>query len=155
SSDGKTVLTSSHDRTARLWDADTGKPRGGPLQHPAEVQCADLSPDGKTVVTVGDSIRMWDVVTGRVKIIAEGNLRVVCFSPDAKTFLTGTWYDGAAMWDAPTGGLLHRLAHPDLVRAAAYRRDGAECLTGCDDGKARRWDVATGRPVGELLTHGG
>ncbi len=31
SPDGKTVLTGSHDHTARLWDARTGAPRGKPM----------------------------------------------------------------------------------------------------------------------------
>ena len=33
SPDGKTVLTGSDDKTARLWDAATGKPIGPPLAH--------------------------------------------------------------------------------------------------------------------------
>ena len=33
SPDGKTVLTGSDDRTARLWDAATGRPLGHPMTH--------------------------------------------------------------------------------------------------------------------------
>jgi len=45
--DGKTVLTGGGDKTARLWDADTGKPVGPPLQHQAFVRLVGFSPDGK------------------------------------------------------------------------------------------------------------
>ena len=38
SPDGKTVLTGSHDRTARLWDATTGKPVGTAMQHEGAVE---------------------------------------------------------------------------------------------------------------------
>jgi WD40 repeat protein/tRNA A-37 threonylcarbamoyl transferase component Bud32 len=154
--DGKTVLTSSHDRSVRLWDALTGKPCSGPLMHPVEVQFADLSPDGKTALTASNEVRTWDVATGKpTMIITESDARVVCFAPDAKTILTGTFHHGAALWDAATGRLLHRLAHADLVRAVAYRWDAAEFITGCHDGKARRWDTRTGQPIGEPLVHAG
>ena len=32
SPDGKRIVTASEDKTARLWDADTGKPIGEPLR---------------------------------------------------------------------------------------------------------------------------
>ena len=33
SPDGKTILTGSFDKTARLWDAATGRPLGQPMEH--------------------------------------------------------------------------------------------------------------------------
>src|SRR5262249_49321481 len=33
SPDGQSILTASTDHTARLWNAATGQPRSGPLQH--------------------------------------------------------------------------------------------------------------------------
>ena len=51
SPDGKTVLTGSGDKTARLWDAATGQPLGPPLTHQATVYAVAFSPDGKTVLT--------------------------------------------------------------------------------------------------------
>ena len=49
SPDGKTVLTGSDDKTARLWDASTGQPIGQPLTHQDAVRAVAFSPDGKTV----------------------------------------------------------------------------------------------------------
>src|SRR5262249_55497124 len=51
SPDGKSVVTASWDKTARLWDSATGKPLGPPLQHQNGVVAVAFSPDGKTVVT--------------------------------------------------------------------------------------------------------
>ena len=51
SPDGKTVLTGSCDKTARLWDAATGQPIGQPLAHQGAVGAVAFSPDGKTVLT--------------------------------------------------------------------------------------------------------
>ena len=50
SPDGKTVLTGSEDKTARLWDAATGRPLGEPMTHQGMVSAVAFSPDGKTVL---------------------------------------------------------------------------------------------------------
>src|SRR5262249_45420487 len=47
SPDGRTVLTASQDNTARLWDAATGQPVGGPLPHQKSMAWgAEFSPNG-------------------------------------------------------------------------------------------------------------
>ena len=44
SPDGKTVLTGSEDKTARLWDAATGQPLGQPLTHQGRGQGRGVQP---------------------------------------------------------------------------------------------------------------
>src|SRR4051812_11771634 len=47
--DGKRVVTASDDKTARLWDADSGKELFILRGHQAEVKEAAFSPDGRLV----------------------------------------------------------------------------------------------------------
>ena len=51
SPDGKTVLTGSIDKTARLWDATTGQAPRLPMTHQHAVFAVAFSPDGETVLT--------------------------------------------------------------------------------------------------------
>ena len=52
SPDGQRIVTASRDKTARLWDAASGKPIGDPLKgHDGGVVSAAFSPDGKRIVT--------------------------------------------------------------------------------------------------------
>ena len=61
SPDGRTVLTASQDKTARLWDAASGKQLQR-LTHEDAVRAASFSPDGRTVVTASEdnTARLWD-----------------------------------------------------------------------------------------------
>jgi len=66
SADGTTLLTASHDRTARLWNWQSLAPvvlKG----HTGTVWSAALSADGKVAATASDdgTVRVWDVTTGR------------------------------------------------------------------------------------------
>ena len=67
SPDGRTVLTASWDRTARLWDARTGEPIGPPMVHDDWVSSVAFSPDGRTILTgsYDRTARLWDRATGR------------------------------------------------------------------------------------------
>src|ERR1700722_5680220 len=63
---GRRVVTASDDKTARVWDAETGKPVGAPLQHQQTVNIAAFSPDGRRVVTasVDNTPGVWGADTG-------------------------------------------------------------------------------------------
>jgi WD40 repeat protein len=68
SPDGKHIVTASRDRTARLWDGETGKPIGEPLTgHSEGLTSAAYSPDGKRIVTASNdrTARLWDAETGK------------------------------------------------------------------------------------------
>ena len=67
SPDGKTILTGCYDKTARLWDAATGRPLGPPMEHSGRVLTVAFSPDGKTILTgsYDKTARLWDAATSQ------------------------------------------------------------------------------------------
>jgi hypothetical protein len=67
SADGRRIVTASWDKTARVWDAETGKPLSEPLRHQDWVGSAVFSPDGRRIVTASfdKTARIWDAETGK------------------------------------------------------------------------------------------
>jgi WD40 repeat protein len=63
SPDGARIATASEDKTARIWDAATGKEITVLRGHESYVLSAAFSPDGARIVTAsGDkTARIWDV----------------------------------------------------------------------------------------------
>jgi WD40 repeat protein/serine/threonine protein kinase/Flp pilus assembly protein TadD len=159
SPDGKTVLTGSSDKTARLWDAATGRPLGQAMEHSSLVWAVGFSPNGRTVLTGSrdKTARLWDAATGRPlgqPLPHSAPVSSVAFSPDGKTILTGSWDKTARLWDAATGRPLGQpREHRDMVRSVAFSPDGKTILTGCDDNTAQLWDAATGQRLGRPLEH--
>src|SRR5262245_32483476 len=107
SADGKSVLTSSADRTLRLWDAYTGKPLRVFEGHTAEVYGAALSPDGKRVLSGSSdkTVRLWDATTGKELQKMTGHTRealCVAFAPKGKALSTG-YEREMYLWDLDTG----------------------------------------------------
>jgi eukaryotic-like serine/threonine-protein kinase len=74
SPNGRLFATGGHDRTVRLYRADTGEPAGAPLAAGARVRVIAFSPDGRYLAAGGDvgyqqgeraRVCRWEVATGR------------------------------------------------------------------------------------------
>jgi WD40 repeat protein len=66
SPNGRRLVTTGDEDTARVWDATTGEPVAQPLKHNGKVIRAEFSPDGLYIVTASwdQSVRVWDASLG-------------------------------------------------------------------------------------------
>ena len=95
SPDGKTVLTGSQDKTARLWDAATGEPIGQPMEHRTRGHARGVQPrrQGRTHRQLGQdgaALGRRHRQAHRATLEHKTPVTAVAFSPDGKAVLTGS-----------------------------------------------------------------
>jgi len=161
SPDGRRLVTASSDKSARIWDAETGREilrLGG---HTGGVGSAVFSPDGGRVATASSdrTARIWDASTGREIAVLSGHtdrVRCVTFSPDGRQLATAANDKTARVWDAATGETIMVLrGHTEVLTWVAFSPDGRRLVTASHDKTARIWDAATGRQLTLLSGHTG
>jgi WD domain, G-beta repeat len=139
------VLTASLDKTARLWDADSGKLLATFQGHTGRVWSAIFSPDGRRVLTVSwdETVRLWEADSGKLLATCHsGQVTSAVFSPDGRRVLTASQDKTARLWEADSGKLLATFqGHSDGVTSAVFSPDGRRVLTASDDSTARLWPV--------------
>lgn len=143
SADGSTIATADRFGLVRLWDTNTLRPFEPTTGHRAPIQHAELSPDGKRLLTWAEdeTVRLWDLATGKELRAFAGAIGApsdhprfeapATFTPDgtailysttkrliARDLLTGT--------EAPLPGDMAKL---DAVRFAVFAPDGSAVLT--------------------------
>jgi WD40 repeat protein len=154
SPDGVRIVTASHDRTARIWDATTGQEIVALRGHEGGgVSSASFSLDGARIVTASDdgTARIWDATTSQ-EIIAlrghEGWVSSASFSPDGARIVTASGDGTARIWDATTGQEIMALrGHEMEVWSASFSPDGARIVSASSDCTARLWDPTTGQEI--------
>jgi WD40 repeat protein len=154
SPDGKSILTASSDRTAKLWDL-SGKCLATLSGHSSSVISATFSPDGKYILTASDrTAKLWDLSGKCVTTFSghSGEVNSAVFSSDGKSILTGSYDNTAKLWDLSGKCLATMLGHSDFVSSAVFSPDGKYILTGSEDKTAKIWDLS-GKCLATLSGH--
>ncbi len=121
STDGARLATGSTNKSARVWDAASGR-KLLEVRHDAAVTAVAFSPDGARLATgsADRTARIWDAASqkqllevrhgGAVQGDAVG---AVAVSPDGALLATGSADGTARIWDAASGQQLLEVYHDD------------------------------------------
>ena len=153
------MVTGSYDKTARLWNADSGKALHILEGHDDLISSVQFSPDGNTLLTIskdrlrgcGMSIRAGVCMSSEVM---SGLLRAPCSVKTVHDSLRPmTPQHDYGMW---LGRALHVLeGHKESVDYVQFSPNGRRLLTASRDKSARLWDVVTGKVIQVFTGHNG
>ena len=160
SPDGTMIATASFDKTAKLWDAKTGKELrtfGGEKGHTGQVLAVAFSADGGQLATGGadNFARVWGSPAGfpRARFGADAAiLGVPAALETVGEFLPATEQLARRMKltpDTPAASF----QHPNLVDAVAFDDTGTLLATGCHDGNLRIFDLTKNAQLKQIAAH--
>ena len=129
------IATTSSDRTARIFDVETGQEIARILE---DCTAVSFSPNGKILATAtgyfNGSIDLWDTTTNRkiTGIINDRYLQCAAISPDTKLIVTagldsvgpGGQSGTARILDTDTGNKLDDVGFGDFVLDIKFSSDG-------------------------------
>jgi WD40 repeat protein len=160
SPDGETLISSSWDKSVRLWNVDRSSAQAvwkesAGLPSDAEVYAATMSPDGGTIVSAGFSgLTLWDWrdPTALPEVKSQfGPCRAAAFSPDGRIVAVGCFDRQIRLWERGTDRILAVLSgHRDVARLITYVPDGSMLISLSFDGVLKFWDAETYRELDRL-----
>lgn len=163
----------------RLWDAASGEHLRDLIRQPEAVMSLDFSPDGRLLAAgsgmspsdrhADGTIRVFDVVTGRVELSLrghEGFVYDVAFSPDGNRLASAGLPRAPAsavetdhtlkIWNVRTGDELNIYsAHDHGGRGVAWSRDAKRIFSCGMDGRLKAWPDTRPGEARILVRHPG
>lgn len=157
------LVSAGHDGTLRLWEdlpggagwqgrvlAELGTPQNALLALPggpdtASPVLAAAGADGVLRLLRADGTLARALEAGTRPVVA------LAASPDGRLLAAASLGGTVTLWSLPEGRLRHTLEGPGQpFWSLAFAPDGRSLWTGGQDRRVRRWDAASGAPLGPL-----
>jgi WD40 repeat protein len=156
---GSYVLSSSMDKTLKLWDITTGTCVHTFIGHNGQVLSMAIFPNSQKALSASrdKTVKLWDINTGRcLYTFQEHQARVldVKLLPDNRRFISGSRDHTLKLWDIATGKCLHTFTgHDGSVTSVAVLTNRKQVLSGSADHTLKLWDIATGKCLRTFTGH--
>ncbi len=150
-SDGR-VVTAGADATVRVWSPDGAALALVTL--PSALSAVATTGDGEIAAAGADAtVRFLGADGHLLRAVEIGSNPVIALtpSPDGTRIAAASAGGTVAIIDRASAKVLFTLVGPGLpVWSVAWRPDGSELVTGGSDRLVRRWNAASGEPIGPL-----
>jgi len=146
SPDGNYLATGGRDRTARVWNIESGQ-EWVRLKHESPVDTVEFGHDGGTLSTGSPyGARLWEVPSGRERWRVAGGNEIVAFSPDGNLVASGGSEGFVEVLNLSRGDQVARMANPEAVEIVAPSPDGSKLVVTDRKGGMLLWSSS-----GELI----
>jgi len=161
SPDGKRLLSSSADKTIKVWDFPTGKKIRTLIKNSIPINYFAVTPNWQTIATggAGNTIEIWDVSTGKKIRTLKGHssyVNYVVMTPDGNKLASASADNTIKIWDLSTGKEIRTLiGHSSYVNYVILTPDGNKLVSASADNTIKIWDFSTGKELLTLTGHSG
>nr|UXY87492.1 guanine nucleotide-binding protein beta SU like protein [Cryptomonas sp.] len=158
SSEGQFCISSSWDKTLKLWDITQGKILKNFLGHKKDVLSVGFSNDNRQIVSCSrdNSIKIWNTI-GECKdtLVDKDSLSwisCVKFLPNKSSNVLSCSWDGIVkIWNLIERKVQIRLfGHKGYINSLSVSPDGSLCASGGKDGIIMLWDLQEGKRLYSL-----
>ena len=155
--DGRAVVTASYDLTVRIWPLAGG---GGPttVTLPSPLNSVAVAPNGQIVAAGATGKVFFLSAAGELQAEVEASpvpIIALAVSGDGKLVAASSVRGAVAIIETSSRKLEHTLVGPGLPAwSVAFLPDNTTLVTGGTDRMIRRWNAATGEPMGDVAIVG-
>jgi WD40 repeat protein len=160
SPDGRWIISSSTDKTLKLWDAKRGR-SVRTYEGSDSVESCAFSPDGSKIISGHYSglVMVWDVGSGitlREMEHADEPVPSCAWSPSGNVVASVAYDNTVKLWNPLTERPLATLrGHGANVLSCSFSPDGRWIVSGDAEGRMKLWDVGEGKELpGPSFGHG-
>ncbi|CAO3570891.1 unnamed protein product [Mortierella alpina] len=161
SATGDLIASASADRTAKIWDAESGVCLHTIQTNQSGFLHLAFSPKGDRLVlaTADGSPCVWDIRSETLRRCFDGHegaVNCVVFSPNNRLLASGSDDTAVCLWDLTTRSPWRVFeGHTDSVQCVVFSPTGNHVVSGSKDKSIRVWDVEAGTCNKTLPSAGG
>jgi len=158
SKDESKIITTSWDKTAKIWDLNTCELLVNLEGHQQYVHEAEINPNGETVITSSSdrTAKLWNAKTGNVihtfgpfgPSTVFGRTRFCKFTADGSQVIISTWGGGKGvlqLWNIEPLELIHDFAEESYGSTQVDFNTGQTFLFNINRTKMNKWSMETGK----------